>query len=129
MLTGRYPYEHGIRDNTGYRLDPKQATAATLLKAQGFSTGAFVGGFPLDHRFGLTGGSTSTTTGMTTGRADRARGDRERPADAVVKAALDWIGSQPGKWFAWVHVYDPHEPYAPPAEFAAGFRPIPTSAK
>ena len=120
MLTGRYPYEHGIRDNTGYRLDSKQATAATLLKTQGFSTGAFVGGFPLDHRFGLAGGFDVYDDRMTTAGSPEA-GERERPADAVVKAALDWIGSQPGKWFAWVHVYDPHEPYAPPAAFAGRF--------
>src|SRR5204862_908184 len=56
ILTGRYPYEHGIRDNTGYRLGANEATVAALPKAQGFSTGAFVGGFPLDHRFGLTAG-------------------------------------------------------------------------
>ena len=36
ILTGRYPYDHGIRDNTGYRLAQGQQTAATLLKAQGF---------------------------------------------------------------------------------------------
>jgi arylsulfatase A-like enzyme/Tfp pilus assembly protein PilF len=120
LLTGRYPYEHGIRDNTGYRLGANEPTAATLLKAQGFSTGAFVGGFPLDHRFGLTGGFDVYDDRMTTAASTDA-GDRERPADAVVKAALDWLGSQPGKWFAWVHVYDPHEPYAPPAAFASRF--------
>ena len=37
------------------------------------------------------------------------------------KSALDWIGRQPGKWFAWVHVYDPHATYEPPAEWAARF--------
>ena len=56
ILTGRYPYEHGIRDNTGYRLRPDEPTAATLLKPRGFATGAFVGGFPLDRLFGLTPG-------------------------------------------------------------------------
>jgi arylsulfatase A-like enzyme/Tfp pilus assembly protein PilF len=120
LLTGRYPYEHGIRDNTGYRLDPGQATAATLLKAQGFSTGAFVGGFPLDHRFGLTAGFDAYDDRMTTTSSADAT-DRERPADVVVKSALEWIASRPGKWFAWVHVYDPHEPYQPPAAFAARF--------
>ena len=58
---------------------------------------------------------------MTTGARALTSSDRERPADAVVKAALDWIGTQPGKWFAWVHVYDPHEPYAPPGAFAGRF--------
>jgi arylsulfatase A-like enzyme/Tfp pilus assembly protein PilF len=130
ILTGRYPYEHGVRDNTGYRLGPNEPTAATLLKAQGFSTGAFVGGFPLDHRFGLSPGFDLYDDHMTTAASPETRdlsavasaeADRERPADVVVKSALDWIGSKPGKWFAWVHVYDPHEPYQPPAAFAARF--------
>lgn len=120
LLTGRYPYEHGIRDNTGYRLASNEPTAAALLKAQGFATGAFVGGFPLDHRFGLAGGFDVYDDRMTTASSPDVN-DRERPADVVVKAATDWIASQPGKWFAWVHVYDPHEPYQPPAAFASRF--------
>ena len=121
ILTGKYPYEHGIRDNTGYRLDAAEPTAATRLKAHGFATGAFVGGFPLDRRFGLTSGFDEYDDRMTRAGATDEASERERPADIVVKAALDWIGKQPGKWFAWVHVYDPHEPYAPPGEFAARY--------
>jgi arylsulfatase A-like enzyme/Tfp pilus assembly protein PilF len=121
ILTGKYPYEHGIRDNTGYRLDGAEQTAATRLKAQGFATGAFVGGFPLDRRFGLISGFDEYDDRMTRAGATGEASERERPADAVVKAALDWIDTQPGKWFAWVHVYDPHEPYAPPGDFAARF--------
>jgi arylsulfatase A-like enzyme/Tfp pilus assembly protein PilF len=120
MLTGRYPYEHGIRDNTGYRLDPKQPTAATLLKARGFATGAFVGGFPLDHQFGLGVGFDVYDDRFTSTSGPEAN-DRERPASAVVKVATDWIGGQQSKWFAWVHVYDPHAPYQAPAEFAARY--------
>ena len=56
ILSGRYPYEHGVRDNTGYRVPASLPTAATHLKTHGFATGAFVGGFPLDHRFGLNAG-------------------------------------------------------------------------
>jgi len=121
ILTGRYPYEHGIRDNTGYRLRPNEATAATLLKARGFATGAFVGGFPLDRRFGLAPGFDVYDDAMTKTGAPGEPAERERPADAVVRSALDWIGAQHGAWFAWVHVYDPHEPYQPPPEFAARF--------
>src|SRR5262245_22427294 len=107
ILTGRYPYEHGIRDNTGYRLSAAEPTAATLLKNAGFATGAFVGGFTLDHRFGLTPGFDVYDDRMTKTGATGEPDERERPADAVVKSALDWIGAQRGKWFAWVHVYDP----------------------
>ena len=45
----------------------------------------------------------------------------ERRADATVGAAVDWIGQQTGKWFGWVHVFDPHAPYAPPAEWQARY--------
>ena len=120
ILTGRYPYEHGIRDNTGYRLDPGEQTAATLLKRGGFATGAFVGGFPLDRRFGLTPGFDVYDDRMTRTGSTGDVTERERRADDVVKSALSWIGGQTGKWFAWVHVYDPHEPYEPPAGYATG---------
>ena len=49
-----------------------------------------------------------------------AFGMPERPAGAVVGVATDWIRRQHGKWFAWVHVFDPHAPYRPPAPFDAG---------
>jgi arylsulfatase A-like enzyme/Tfp pilus assembly protein PilF len=121
IVTGKFPYEHGIRDNTGYRLRPNEPTVATLLKPRGYATGAFIGGFPLDRRFGLTPGFDLYDDKMTRAGAPGEPAERERPADAVVKSALDWIGAQQGKWFAWVHVYDPHEPYQPPGEFATRF--------
>jgi len=117
ILSGRYPYEHGIRDNTGYRFDRSQPTVATLLKAVGFTTGAFIGGFPLDRRFGL-GVGFDTYDDRLDAVTPTDPGERERRADAVVKAASDWIGRQQGKWLAWVHLYDPHTTYAPPEEWA-----------
>ena len=45
----------------------------------------------------------------------------ERPADVVVSRALDWIGKQPAQFFAWVHVFDPHSPYKPPADLASEY--------
>jgi len=121
ILSGRYPYEHGIRDNTGYRFPKTLPTAATLLKTAGFATGAFVGGFPLDRRFGLGTGFEVYDDELRAAPSASEPGERERPADAVVRSALDWIGRQHGKWFAWAHLYDPHVPYAPPTEWASRF--------
>ncbi|MEO8036873.1 MAG: sulfatase-like hydrolase/transferase, partial [Acidobacteriota bacterium] len=56
ILTGLYPYQHGVRDNAGFVLAPAHATVATLLRNGGFATGAFVAAFPLDARFGLNQG-------------------------------------------------------------------------
>ncbi len=125
ILSGRYPYDHGIRDNTGYRFPQSMPTAATLLKTQGFATGAFIGGFPLDHRFGLNVGfdmyddNLAPAAGGAPSGALAQEGERERRADAVVDSALQWIGGQQSKWFSWVHVYDPHVTYAAPPEFAS----------
>jgi len=56
ILSGLYPFEHGVRDHSGYRMRPGTATLATLLKEKGFATGAFVGGVPLTREFGLDAG-------------------------------------------------------------------------
>jgi len=63
ILTGTYPFQHGIRDNSGYRLPPNTATAASVLKARGYRTAAFVGAFPLHSRFGLNQGFDSYLVG------------------------------------------------------------------
>jgi arylsulfatase A-like enzyme/Tfp pilus assembly protein PilF len=116
ILTGRYPFQHGYRENSGYRLAAGMPTMATLLKAHGFATAAFVAAFPLDARFGLTPGFD-----VYDGRFDDMSGGgfiiAERPATAVVAQATSWIRAQTGRWFAWVHVYEPHAPYRPPPPF------------
>jgi arylsulfatase A-like enzyme/tetratricopeptide (TPR) repeat protein len=129
LLTGTYPYDHGVRDNNGYRVRKGQSTAATRLKALGFATGAFVGGFPLDQRFGLNAGfdAYDDRIGEVGNTVDFAL--PERRGDAVVKSAIDWTAGQSGRWFTWVHVFDPHAPYRAPAEFAGRYPDDPYAAE
>src|SRR4051812_47845834 len=56
ILTGLYPYVHGLRDNAGFRLDAKHPTLGGMMKSAGYTTAAFVSAFPLDSRFGLNAG-------------------------------------------------------------------------
>jgi arylsulfatase A-like enzyme/Tfp pilus assembly protein PilF len=117
IMTGRYPFEHGVRDNSGFRLDDSAETLAEILKRQGYATGAFVGAFPVDRQFGLAQGFDVYDD---VGGREVVQGDfrfTERNAEAVVAPALEWIRGQQGKWFAWVHVFDPHSSYSPPAPF------------
>ncbi len=117
ILTGLLPFQHGVRDNAGYRLAAEVPTMATRLGAAGHEAGAFVGAFPLDSRFGLDAGFIVYD--------DRVGGSgqssdfliAERPAEAVVHAALQWLGDRTDPWFAWVHLFDPHAAYVPPAPF------------
>jgi arylsulfatase A-like enzyme/tetratricopeptide (TPR) repeat protein len=121
ILTGLYPFQHGVRDNTGYRLRADVPTLATMLKQRGYATGAFVGAFPLDSRFGLTRGFDVYDDHY--GETNRlvAFAMPERRAGTVVDIATRWLRGQHGKWFAWVHVFDPHAPYMPPPPFDAAY--------
>ena len=125
ILSGLYPFQHGIRDNIGFRVAPDTVTAATLLKGAGYATGAFIGGYPLDSQFGLDKGfdlydDRLNDTGQTSEFALA-----ERRGDEVVRSATAWIGQRRSRWFAWVHVFDPHAPYAPPEPFASRNRSNP----
>lgn len=125
ILTGLFPFQHGIRDNSGYRVTPGTRTLATLLEARGYATGAFVGAFPLDSRFGLDTGFDVYDDRFGESRATLEFSFAERPAGDVVAAAREWLARQQGKWFAWVHLFDPHSPYRPPAPFAAQYAGAP----
>lgn len=117
ILTGLYPFQHGIHDNAGFRLPTGTPTLATLLHPHGLATGAFIGSFALDSRFGLNSGFDVYDERY--GKSNVASGFKmaERRADVVVAAATSWIAQQKGRWFAWVHVFDPHAPYEPPPPY------------
>jgi len=114
ILTGMLPRRLGLRDN-GQVLPPGPKTLAEVLHGRGYATAAFVSGYPLDSAFGLDRGFGLYDDALT--RAGGAEGDLERPAAATAAAAAAWIRSARGPWMAWVHFYDPHYPYEPPAEY------------
>jgi len=139
ILTGTYPFQHGIRDNSGYRLAPHSRTASTLLKQAGYATAAFVGAFPVHSRFGLNQGFDVYDDSFGDTRAPDEFAMPERPASVVVPLARSWIAARAragraegqegndsggarafqasGQWFAWIHLFDPHAPYKPPPPF------------
>src|SRR5438552_16324399 len=132
ILTGTYPFQHGIRDNSGYRLPSGARTAGTLLKQAGYATAAFVGAFPVHSRFGLNQGFDVYDDRFGETRAPTEFVMPERPATAVVPLARDWIARTANDeprtanvaihpWFVWVHLFDPHAPYRPPPPFDAQY--------
>lgn len=130
ILTGKYPYQTGVRDNAGFRVAPDTSTLATRLKQAGFATGAFIGAFPLAKRFGLTLGFDRYDDQIAEVRGAVDFALPERRADTVVGRALDWITTQDQKkFFAWVHVFDPHAPYQAPEQWAAQYPGAPYQAE
>jgi arylsulfatase A-like enzyme/Flp pilus assembly protein TadD len=127
ILTGLLPPHHGVRNNGAFRLGSRPATLAECLRAAGYRTGAFVGAFVLDARFGLNRGFDEYDDRYQTDGVPASFHFTERSADHVLRSATDWITrSETGvarPWFAWVHLFDPHAPYQAPAAFAHGRAP------
>ena len=122
ILLGRTPLYHGVHENTNFIVQEEYVTLAEFLKDMGYATGAFVGAYPLDSRFGLDQGFGTYDDEY---GSQSARGDKfyvERRAEEVVDRALLWMKRQSSSWFLWVHVYDPHTPYEPPQPFKDRFK-------
>ncbi|MEM9596601.1 MAG: sulfatase-like hydrolase/transferase [Acidobacteriota bacterium] len=120
MLTGLYPYQHGVRENVGFRLGEDFPTLATLLADRGYRTGAFVSAFTLDSRYGLDRGFEVYDDQVDRNHGSQAFLVSERRGDAVSEAALAWWREQAGHpRFLWLHLFDPHAPYAPPEPWAS----------
>jgi tetratricopeptide (TPR) repeat protein len=123
ILSGRYPFDHGVRDNSGFRFPLGMDTLATLLAARGYRTGAFVSAFPLASRFGLRRGFDVYDDAFVGARTRTAFLLDERPGADTVVLARRWIEAQAGQPFlCWVHLFEPHFPYEPPEPFATRFR-------
>ena len=118
IMTGTTPPESGVRVN-GVTLGTRPTLARAFHDA-GYLTGAFVGAYVLDRRFGLSGGFDTYDDRVPRDPSGTARLEAERRGDIVVDAALQWLaGRGSDRFFAWVHLYDPHAPYNPPQAFLA----------
>jgi choline-sulfatase len=121
ILTGLLPLGHGVRDNGAFVLPTSPATLAELLQGDGYRTAAFVSGFPLDRRFGFARGFETYDDHLLRGRDRRRAPYVERTAEAPTRLASEWIRGTSDPWFVWVHYFDPHAPYEPPADLAGRF--------
>lgn len=120
IFTGRYPGSLGIRLNGMDPLPADTVTLAERMKRAGYSTGAIIGSVILDKAYGLSQGFDEYDDAIAGPvRATMATSDLQRDATEVTTAAASWIGRQRRPWFLWVHYYDPHLPYAAPAQHAA----------
>ncbi|MEA2559025.1 MAG: arylsulfatase [Acidobacteriota bacterium] len=114
MLSGLLPPHHGLRNNGSGSFPDGKETLATLLSTQGWRTGAFVGAFVLDRRFGLSRGFQTYDDEIERAPGATVALEAERPGREVMDRALSWLGQDTGKpFFLWVHLYDAHAPYSP----------------
>jgi choline-sulfatase len=121
IFTGRYPAEHGIRDNVAPTLAADVPLLAEIFERKRFATAAFVSSVVLTRQSGLARGF-----GHYSDRFDIEEDDArflntiQKPGDIVVNEAIGWLKGK-SRFFAWVHLYDPHDPYEPPGRYAVQY--------
>ena len=112
IFTSFYPREHGVMNNA-MSLPEGVRSLPEIFAANGYSTGGFVSVSILDEDAGAARGF---------GTFFNPTKPRQRPADMAVDEAVDWLASlsESSPFFAWVHLFDPHQPYGPPEEHREG---------
>ncbi len=127
IFTGTYPLYSGMHDFAANKLNPTQPTLASVLKEHGYVTGAVVASAVLDSRFGLNRGFDFYYDHFDFNRLQESNIDEmERPGNVVADVTLDWLSKNyQKKFFLWMHLYDPHYPYRPPAPYSEEYKDRP----
>jgi len=134
IFTGQGTWSHGTLLN-GIPTPAEERMVSEALSESGYRTGAFVSAYVLEARMGfdrgfatydddfswLKGSSALMTGRLWAGIQRRIAPDAvlERRGGDTVDAALSWLDAAPEgqPWFLWVHLFDPHGPYEPPAPY------------
>ncbi len=122
LFTGKWPPQHGVQDNGDMVLSEDAVTMAEVLARAGFATMGSIGAEVTSHHWGFAQGFEAYFDDLGAEAANKANRWRvERPASEVVDDALMWLDKRnerdPRPFFAWLHVYDCHDPYRPPDEY------------
>ncbi|MGE0816873.1 MAG: sulfatase-like hydrolase/transferase [Vicinamibacterales bacterium] len=129
LMTGQDPYRHGVRNNGHFVLPDDVPTLAARFSAAGYETAAFVSAFVLDRQFGLARGFDVYDDALDPPAVESAGLELERRGDRTASAAAAWLARRPQAprrpWFLWVHFYDAHDPYVPPAPFDGRYSAMP----
>jgi tetratricopeptide (TPR) repeat protein len=118
MLTGRLPFEHGVRDNVGFVVKAGETLLPAMLHDAGFASGGFVSAYVLREETGIAQGFDRFDARLPPSSPEIAIGELRRDGAATRAAANAWLDGQPSpRFFLFFHIYEPHSPYNPPARF------------
>ncbi|HEX4960576.1 MAG TPA: sulfatase [Thermoanaerobaculia bacterium] len=120
VMTGVSPQVH-LATGLGDRVPDRLTTVAEVLRRAGYRTAALVSSPLLGRETNLAQGFQEYTAFP--GKTEAKPTDPDR----LSGLAAQWLRGHPGKapFFLWVHFYDPHVPYAPPAAYLKGMEPPP----
>jgi arylsulfatase A-like enzyme/Tfp pilus assembly protein PilF len=119
LLSGQLPFETGVRDNVGFSVKTGERLLPQMLRDRGFTTGGVVSAYVLRKETGISQGfdffdgeMPPSSPELSIGQVQRDGGESEK----IAERWLDTIGTS--RAFLFLHLYEPHKPYAPPERFA-----------
>lgn len=119
ILSGRLPFEHGVRDNIGFSVKTNERLLAERLRELGYRTGGFVSAYVMRQETGLDRGFDRYDSRLPVSSPELSFGRVQRDGAQTLDLAERWVDEQPdGRFFLFVHLYEPHTPYAPPERYA-----------
>lgn len=118
LLSGRLPFETGVRDDSGFTVKPEEQMLSHMLRARGFATAGVASSPALGARTGIGQGFDFYDADMprVTPAADVR--SRERDGQESERIAEQWLADQrSSRVFLFLHLNEPHAPYEPPERF------------
>jgi arylsulfatase A-like enzyme/Tfp pilus assembly protein PilF len=119
LLSGRLPFETGVRDNVGFVVKSGERLLPQMLRERGYSTAGIVSSYVLRKETGINQGFDFFDGDMPPSSPELTIGQVQRDgaeSEAIAERWLDQQRSQ--RVFLFLHLYEPHKPYSPPPEYA-----------
>ncbi len=122
ILSGLYPFEHGVKDNIGFEVPESLKTLQVTFKERGFKTGGIVSAFVLRKETGISHGFDFFDDKMEGKLGKVSMGEVQRNGESTLKVAKEWLSSLPNdRFFLFFHIYEPHTPYEPPEPYRSKY--------
>jgi arylsulfatase A-like enzyme/tetratricopeptide (TPR) repeat protein len=119
MLSGRLPFETGVRDNMGFVVKRSERLLQQMLRDRGYATGGVVSAYVLRKETGIGRGFDFFDSEMPEASPDLSLTQVRRDGAQSVEIAEHWLDTQGSpRTFLFLHLYEPHTPYTPPARFS-----------
>jgi len=141
MLTGLYPFQHGLVDN-GMEISPQSPILTEYLSKKNYDASAFIGYHAMSEESGLNRGFDDFEYNRVASHEHDLK-DLEEDTEGFI-AALNWIeewhekkssknkkrhSKSSDNFFIWLHVQNIHESYDPPPPYDSLFMKIPPPQK
>src|SRR5262249_57823562 len=110
-------------DNAGFAVASAERLLPELLRGRGYATGGVVSSYVLRKETGIGRGFAFFDDEMQPAPPDMAVGELRRDGAAAERIAERWLErTGTSRAFLFLHLFEPHKPYAPPPQFS-GYAP------